>query len=91
MCSSDLENISIGDLAQLIGAQCDASIRVTPSNDPRSYRQNSDKLLATGFRPQYTVADAITELSEAYKLGDLVGTEQSHTVKWMTALGLARQ
>ena len=89
--NAGFQNISIWDLAQLIGAQCDASIRVTPSNDPRSYRQNSDKLLATGFRPQYTVADAITELSEAYTLGDLIDTEQSHTVKWMTALGLAQQ
>ena len=89
--NAGFENISIGDLAQLIGAQCDASIRVTPSNDPRSYRQNSDKLLATGFSPRFTVADAITELSEAYALGDLVDTEQSHTVKWMTALGLAQQ
>ena len=89
--NAGFENISIGDLAQLIGAHCDARIRVTPSNDPRSYRQNSDKLLATGFRPQYTVADAITELCEAYTRGDLVDTEQSHTVKWMTALGLAQQ
>ena len=88
--NAGFENISIGDLAQLIGAQCDASIRVTPSNDPRSYRQNSDKLLATGFSPRFTVADAITELSEAYALGDLVDNEQSHTVKWMTALGLAQ-
>ena len=89
--NAGFENISIGDLAQLISAQCDARIRVTPSNDPRSYRQNSDKLLATGFSPRFTVADAITELSEAYALGDLVDNEQSHTVKWMTALGLAQQ
>ena len=89
--NAGFENISIWDLAQLIGTQCGASIRVTPSNDPRSYRQNSDKLLATGFRPRYTVADAITELNEAFALGDLVDNEQSHTVKWMTALGLAQE
>ena len=89
--NAGFENISIGDLAQIIGAQCDASIKVTPSNDPRSYRQNSDKLLATGFSPQFTVADAIAELSEAFEHGNLIDTEQSHTVKWMTALGLAQQ
>lgn len=89
--NAGFENISIGDLAQIIGAQCDASIKVTPSNDPRSYRQNSDKLLATGFSPQFTVADAIAELSEAFAHGNLIDTEQSHTVKWMTALGLAQQ
>ena len=89
--NAGFENISIGDLARLIGAQCDASIRVTPSNDPRSYHQNSDKLLATEFKPRYTVADAITELSEAFARGDLVDNEQNHTVKWMTALGLSQQ
>ena len=89
--NAGFENISIGDLAQIIGAQCDASIKMTPSNDPRSYRQNSDKLLATGFSPQFTVADAIAELSEAFAHGNLIDTEQSHTVKWMTALGLTQQ
>jgi nucleoside-diphosphate-sugar epimerase len=87
--NAGFENISIGDLAQVIGAQCDASIKVTPSNDPRSYRQNSGKLLETGFSPQFTVADAIAELSEAFAHGNLIDTEQSHTVKWMTSLGLA--
>ena len=89
--NAGFENISIGDVAQIIGAQCDASIKVTPSNDPRSYRQNSGKLLETGFSPQFTVADAIAELSEAFAHGNLIDTEQSHTVKWMTALGLAQQ
>lgn len=86
--NAGFENISIGDLAKIIGKQCDASIKVTPSNDPRSYRQNSDKLLATGFSPQFTVADAIAELRKAYSRGELIDSEQSHTVKWMTALGL---
>ena len=89
--NAGFENISIGDLAQLISAQCDASICVTP----RMTRALTAKTRTSCWRRvsghASTVADAITELSEAYALGDLVDNEQSHTVKWMTALGLAQQ
>ena len=44
---------------------------VTPSNDPRSYRVNSDKLLATGFSPRKTVKDAIDEIVAKYQSGEL--------------------
>ena len=32
------------------------------TNDPRSYRQDSSKLLKLGFRPKYSVEYAIDEL-----------------------------
>ena len=46
---------------------------VTPSNDPRSYRVNSDRLLATGFRPKKTVDDAIKEIVGMYRQGAAEG------------------
>jgi nucleoside-diphosphate-sugar epimerase len=61
---------------------------VTESNDPRSYRQNSDKLLATGFNPQYSVNDAIAEIIAKYKSGELVESDQCYTVRWMKQLNL---
>jgi len=36
----------------MVAKHVKADIIVTPSNDPRSYRVNSDRLLATGFRPK---------------------------------------
>src|SRR5262249_37174494 len=54
------ENISILDIANMVVKHVNADVIVTPSNDPRSYRVNSDRLLATGFRPKKTVEDAIT-------------------------------
>jgi hypothetical protein len=54
-----------------------------PSNDPRSYRVNSDKLLAAGFKPKKTVADAIDEICAAYRAGTLKDDDRFHNLKWM--------
>ena len=87
--NAGFENISIQQLAEMIASKTGASITTTPSNDPRSYRQNSDKLLNTGFNPLFSIDHAVDELSHAFAAGELVDSEQSHTVKWMTSLGLA--
>src|SRR5664279_4387531 len=59
--NAGFENISILDIAKLVQKHVPAEIVVSESNDPRSYRINSDKLLKTGFRPKKTVDDAIKE------------------------------
>ena len=52
-------------------------------NDPRSYRQNSDKLLKTGFRPLFSVEDAIIEIKERLQNKKILINDKCHTVKWM--------
>jgi len=81
--NAGFENISIMDIAKLATKHAQASIITKPSNDPRSYRVNSDKLLATGFRPKKTVEDAIREICEAYSLGKLKDEPQFHNLRWM--------
>src|SRR3954466_5907002 len=81
--NAGFENISILDIAERVAQQVEAEIVVTESNDPRSYRVNSDKLLATGFRPQKTVDDAIREIIQKYKSGDLNDDEHFYNLKWM--------
>jgi hypothetical protein len=44
---------------------------------------NSDKLLATGFRPKKTVETAIDEICQAYRHGNLKDEDRFHTLKWM--------
>ena len=63
---------------------CD--IKVTPSNDPRSYHVNSDKLLATGFRPKKTIGDAVLEIKEKHLSNQLVDDEKCYNVKTMKKL-----
>ena len=81
--NAGFENLSIREIADMVCEIADAEIVVTPSNDPRSYRVNSDKLLSTGFRPKKTVRDAIEELSGLYAQGVLKNDPTFHNLKWM--------
>ncbi|MDC3183143.1 SDR family oxidoreductase [Prochlorococcus sp. AH-716-B23] len=87
--NAGFENISILEIAKKVQAKVDAEIIRTESNDPRSYRQDSSKLLMTGFKPKYSVTNAIDEIIEAFQSGTLKETESCFTVKWMKSLGLA--
>ena len=81
--NAGFENISILDIAEMVADKIGAEIKVTESNDPRSYRLNSDKLLATGFKPKKTVADAIAEIVAATKSGELKDEHRFYNLKWM--------
>lgn len=81
--NAGFENLSIQKIAEMACEKAQAKITVLPSNDPRSYRVNSDKLLATGFKPKKTVESAIDEICAAYKRGDLRDEDRFHTLKWM--------
>jgi nucleoside-diphosphate-sugar epimerase len=81
--NAGFENLSIMEIAQMVADKLSTKVTVTPSNDPRSYRVNSDKLLATGFRPKKTVGDAITEIIAKYQLGVLKNEDRFHNLKWM--------
>lgn len=81
--NAGFENISILDIARRVAQQIPSKIIVTKSNDPRSYRLNSDKLLLTGFKPKKDVATAILEISDAFKSGALENKNNYYNVKWM--------
>lgn len=86
--NAGFENISILDIAKIVASKVPAEIAVSASNDPRSYRQNSDKLLATGFVQGATVSDAIDDVIAKFKSGELVENDQCYTVRWMKHLNL---
>jgi len=88
--NAGFENISILDIAKLVTKHLPADIVVTASNDPRSYRVNSDKLLATGYRPKKTVEDAVGEIIDKYRAGALKDEERFSNLKWMQKTVLAR-
>ncbi len=86
--NAGFENITILNIAERVASKVPAEIVVTESNDPRSYRQNSDKLLATGFVPKYGIGDAIDHVIAKYRTGELVDSDQCYTVRWMNHLNL---
>jgi len=89
--NAGFENISIMDIARMVTKYIPVEIGVTPSNDPRSYRINSDKLLATGFKPKKTVNDAIHEIIEKHRAGELRDEDHYYNLRWMEQIVLAKK
>jgi len=82
--NAGFENLSILEITKKIKKKTKCKITVSKnSNDPRSYRQCSDKLLKTGFIPKYGVDYAINELIKKFKLRNFKESEINYTVKWM--------
>ncbi len=86
--NAGFENVSIMEIAERAAAKTGAKITVTPSNDPRSYRLSSKKLLATGFEQKYGIDNAIDEVIALFKDGTLENKDEFHNIKAMKKLGL---
>ncbi|MEI8218698.1 MAG: SDR family NAD-dependent epimerase/dehydratase, partial [Elusimicrobiota bacterium] len=84
--NAGFENISILDIAKKVTQFVPAEIVVSDSNDPRSYRQNSDKLLATGFKQKYSVEDGIKDVIEAYTSGKIINDDNCYNIRTMKKL-----
>jgi len=74
------ENMSIMEIAETVKKvvaeefpdKDEIGIKVTPSDDLRSYHINSDKVTEhLGFKPKYSVEDAIRSLCQAFRDGKL--------------------
>jgi len=87
--NAGFENISIMNIAEMVAQHTSATITTKASNDPRSYRVSSAKLLGTGFKPKKTVEDAIKEICIAYNAGNLKDEERFYNLKWMEKGALA--
>lgn len=81
--NAGFENISIFDIAVRVSQHIPCDITVSESSDPRSYRINSAKLLATGFVPKKRVEDAILELKRLFHANILRDEEHFYNLKWM--------
>jgi len=86
--NAGFENMSILEIAEAVANVFPTEIITKQSNDLRSYRLNSDKLLATGFVPKKTVSDAVSEIMAAYQNGDLKNEDHFHNLRWMQSQGL---
>ncbi len=84
--NAGFENISILDIAKEIVTHVPAEIVISESNDPRSYRLCSNRLLAAGFKPRYCVDDAIKELVDEFRKGNLMNEDKWYNLKAMKRL-----
>lgn len=81
--NAGFENLSIREIGERVADLVGAKITIQESNDPRSYRVNSDKLLATGFKPKRTVNDAIGEIIAKFRSGELKDEDRFYNLRWM--------
>src|SRR3990167_5011588 len=86
--NAGFENLSIHDIAKSVQQYTSAEIKITASNDPRSYRLNSDRLLQTGFKPKKTVAQAIQEVVSCYQKGLIKNESSCYNIQTLKALGI---
>lgn len=84
--NAGFENLSIMEIAERVVRHVPAEIIVTESNDPRSYRLSSQKLLDTGFAPASSVEAGILEVIKAFNSGKLAMEEKCFNVKTMVRL-----
>lgn len=82
--NAGFENLKIIDIAKKIREKIPSKMTIIKkTNDPRSYRQDSTKLLNLGFRPKYSVEYAINELHELYKSKKLKNLKNYYRVSFM--------
>ena len=83
--NAGFQNLSIMEIAHLAKKvvreefpdKGDIPIVTTPTDDIRSYHVNSDKIQRVlGFKPRFTVEDAIRDLCKAFKQGKLPNSMQ---------------
>lgn len=86
--NAGFENISILEIAKKIAAYMSAEIIISESNDPRSYRLCSNKLLAAGFKQSHNVDDAIKELAGEFRAGNLNNEDNWYNIRTMNKLKL---
>jgi len=95
------QNLTIGRIAEIVRDvvreqypdRPAIKIETTPTNDPRSYHINSDKIRRVlGYRPTRTIEDAVRDLCRAFKDGklpDSLEDDRYFNVRRMKALAVA--
>jgi nucleoside-diphosphate-sugar epimerase len=81
--NAGFENLSILEIAEKIKVKIPSEITILESNDPRSYRLDSSKLLNLGFKISKNVDHAIDEIIRRYNLNELSDDTINYNLKWM--------
>ena len=81
--NAGFENLSIIEIAKIVSKKIPSKIELSNIKDIRSYRQNSDKLIATGFKKEFGINHAIDDMHKKFISNEIQDTEQCYTVNWM--------
>ena len=82
--NAGFENNSIKSMAEKIKKKLGCKIEIIKDlSDPRSYRQDSTKLLKIGFKPKKGISNAIEDIIRMYGEGKIKNKPINHSVKWL--------
>ena len=86
--NAGFENLPVREIALMVAAETGARIVTQESNDPRSYRMDSSKLIDAGFRPKLGVSHAIADIVAAVANGKLRDEDRHYNLRVMKAKGI---
>ena len=78
-------NLRVIDKAKIIQKfSKNCKIKITKSNDIRSYRLSSEKLLRTGFKFQNQLIPSLIEMFQMFKNGEIKDLPNFYSLKWLS-------
>ena len=84
--NAGFENLTVKEIAEKVSKIIECDLEIQESNDPRSYRQDSSKLVKTGFKKMHSVDDAILEIKSSFDENKIKDNPRWYTVSWMKHL-----
>lgn len=84
--NAGFENLSVSEIGRLVSEVSGAGMEFLPSDDPRSYRQDSSKLIRTGFSPRETVRQTVEKIFQKLLDGNLGDRDEWHTVEALSRI-----
>ena len=81
--NAGFQNLSVKTIAEQVSVMTGKDVEYKDSNDPRSYRLDSTKLMQTGFIPQRKVEDAMKEIWYSLQVGSTKIADNNFSVKWL--------
>jgi nucleoside-diphosphate-sugar epimerase len=88
------QNYTVMEIANIVSRTLGGNIRikVTPSNDLRSYHVSSKKIMQTlGFRAKHTIEEAVLDIKKAFEEGKMPNSFEDirfYNIKTMQACSL---
>jgi nucleoside-diphosphate-sugar epimerase len=81
--NAGFENLSVKNIAKKIQKKIKSKIFYSKSNDIRSYRLDSTKLIISGFKKKYSISIAVDEIAKNYKEGKIRERSNNYSVLWL--------
>jgi nucleoside-diphosphate-sugar epimerase len=81
--NAGFENLSILRIAKIVKNKIPSKIIIKKSNDIRSYNIDSSKLIMTGYKPKFSIEDAICQIRDDFLNRKFLIKKEWYSVNWL--------